>query len=67
MDTNGNLHWLTEDQRKEYEQVNREKLMSLTEEEYKQLSPLTKKKRKNRMRNHLCPCGSGKKFKKCCW
>jgi len=26
-----------------------------------------KPKRKNWMRNRLCPCGSGKKFKKCCW
>lgn len=23
--------------------------------------------RKNNMRNMKCPCGSGKKFKKCCW
>ena len=24
-------------------------------------------KNKNRFRNKPCPCGSGKKFKKCCW
>jgi len=24
-------------------------------------------KRKNYMRNKLCPCGSNKKFKNCCW
>lgn len=23
--------------------------------------------RKGRMKNKLCVCGSGKKFKKCCW
>jgi len=23
--------------------------------------------RKNKHRNRLCPCGSNKKFKKCCW
>lgn len=25
------------------------------------------KRRKNKMKNKKCVCGSGKKFKKCCW
>jgi len=29
--------------------------------------PNTPRQRKNYMRNHSCVCGSGKKFKKCCW
>ncbi len=33
----------------------------------KELRPLSKKKRKNRMRNKSCVCGSKKKFKNCCW
>jgi len=31
------------------------------------LRPLGSEKRKNYMRNKLCICNSGKKFKKCCW
>lgn len=34
---------------------------------YQQLKPLPHRVRKNRMRNRKCICGSGKKFKKCCW
>ncbi len=33
--------------------------------EEKEANPLFA--RKNSMRNKPCPCGSGKKFKKCCW
>lgn len=33
----------------------------------KRLAPISVKNRKNWMRNHLCSCGSGKKFKHCCW
>ncbi len=44
-----------------------EALVPLTEDEYKELKPLTHRKRKNWMRNKQCKCGSGIKFKKCCW
>jgi len=49
-----------------------EKLMPLTTEEEKHLTPLSPDERgewmrKGRNRNKDCPCGSGKKFKKCCW
>ena len=29
-------------------------------------TPSVPRKKKNWMRNKQCPCGSGKKFKKCC-
>ena len=44
-----------------------QKLVSLSEEEVEKLEPLNKRDRKGWMRNQPCPCGSGKKFKKCCW
>jgi uncharacterized protein YecA (UPF0149 family) len=44
-----------------------EKLIPLTEEEDKVLSAKPKNKRKNWMRNKPCVCGSGRKFKRCCW
>lgn len=48
------------------------KLMSKDPEKakrYKQVEHATplQLKRKNVHRNEPCPCGSGKKFKKCCW
>jgi len=39
----------------------------LTEKQYNKLEPMTNKNRKGWMRNQPCVCGSGKKFKKCCW
>lgn len=48
--------------------VDREnKLVELTEKEADKLKPLKRKQRKGWMRNQPCVCGSGKKFKKCCW
>lgn len=41
--------------------------VKITEEEAKVLSKKSKPVRKNYMRNKPCPCGSKKKFKKCCW
>ena len=31
------------------------------------LTRMSKPRRTNWMKNRLCPCGSGHKFKKCCW
>lgn len=45
----------------------RKRLIQLSEEQYQEMSPLSKNKRKNVMRNKPCICGSNKKFKKCCW
>ena len=42
-------------------------LLQLTEDQAKELMPLSKKMRKNNMRNKPCICGSGVKFKRCCW
>ena len=48
------------------------RLMELTDEEATVTSTLSPDERgewmrKNRNRNKACPCGSGKKFKRCCW
>lgn len=43
------------------------KLIPLTDEQYKKLEPVSRPKRKNLMRNQPCVCGSGRKFKRCCW
>ena len=39
----------------------------LTKELADELEPLGKRQRKNNMRNKPCVCGSGIKFKRCCW
>lgn len=44
-----------------------ESLAHLKSEKTLETSPLTNRRRKNHMRNKPCLCGSGKKFKKCCW
>lgn len=36
-------------------------------DEYPKLVRMGKDRRKNYMRNKPCPCGSGRKFKLCCW
>lgn len=43
------------------------RLLSLNDEQLKELKPMSPGDRKNNMRNKACVCGSGKKFKKCCW
>ena len=48
------------------DQTNKQ-MLALTKEEADELEPLPKKVRKNKMRNKPCVCGSGIKFKKCCW
>lgn len=44
-----------------------DKLISITKREVKFLANKDLFARKNHMRNKPCPCGSGKKYKKCCW
>ncbi len=39
----------------------------LNEQQYDKLNPLNKKQRLGTMRNQPCVCGSGIKFKRCCW
>ena len=36
-------------------------------EDLSKVKRMSKPRRKNWMRNKPCPCGSEKKFKKCCW
>jgi uncharacterized protein YecA (UPF0149 family) len=52
--------------RRELEQDGRQ-LLPLSEREHEELKPLGARHRKNKMRNKPCVCGSGKKFKRCCW
>jgi len=42
-------------------------LVPITSTQHKELEPLGELKRKGYMRNQPCVCGSGDKFKKCCW
>lgn len=42
------------------------KFMELTAVQEKELRPLEPSKRVSHLRNMLCECGSGMKFKKCC-
>lgn len=43
------------------------KQIPLSEQQYNELTPMKKKARLGTMRNKPCVCGSGIKFKKCCW
>lgn len=43
------------------------KMVELTEDETKDCETMPLYQRKGYMRNKPCVCGSGKKFKKCCW
>jgi uncharacterized protein YecA (UPF0149 family) len=43
------------------------KLFPLTEEQAKELQPLSNRRRKALLGGMPCPCASGKSFKKCCW
>lgn len=61
MDTSGNIRRLAEDERPRLNEV------ALSDEQVMELARRSKRKRKNWMRNRPCSCGSGKKFKRCCW
>ena len=54
-------------QARNYEDNGRGKMIPLTEKQDKILTPMNAAERKGWMRNQLCICGSGKKFKRCCW
>ena len=42
-------------------------LLPLNQALSKELLPLNRRQRKSCMRNKPCVCGSGVKFKRCCW
>lgn len=67
MDTRGNIYRMTDEERRAFEQMRDAPLIPLDDSEAKELEPMSKSKRKGYMRNKPCLCGSGKKFKKCCW
>ena len=62
---NGRLYENTESIRKAFER--QERLAPLTHNQLKTARTLDPANRKNWMRNQPCPCGSGKKFKRCHW
>ena len=43
------------------------KMVALTDAEADELKKQSPTSRKGYMRNQPCPCGSAKKFKRCCW
>jgi len=49
------------------EQQMREGLVAIPADELETTVNMNRTQRKNWMRNKPCVCGSGKKFKKCCW
>lgn len=55
------------DEVQEYAERAGRPLIPLTREQAEELAPLGANKRKGWMRNKPCICGSGKKFKRCCW
>lgn len=67
MDTRGNLYRFTDEELSQMASEQRRRLIPLSERDHAELEPMTKAERKNNMRNKPCLCGSGKKFKKCCW
>lgn len=52
---------------REYESEIGRKLVPLTEQQAKEMEPLSNRRRKKLLRGMPCPCASGKSFKKCCW
>lgn len=68
MDPNGGLHRdLTEEQFEDMKDLFEKEVTPVSEEQYETLKPMKKSERKGYMRNQPCICGSGIKFKKCCW
>lgn len=61
MDTSGFIRCLLADEAAKSNE------MLLTEDQANSLKRNSTGKRKAWMRNQPCICGSGKKFKKCCW
>lgn len=69
---NGHLYELTDAEVKQYRDslmVERDgkRLVPLTEKQHEDVKPMEPARRKGYMRNQPCVCGSGVKFKRCCW
>lgn len=72
MDTRtGEIYRLTGDELAEAQRLRkmegRNPLLEIGEQDFQELQPMERPQRKNWMRNKPCPCGSGKKFKRCHW
>jgi hypothetical protein len=67
MDASGNLYKTSPEMQRELEKMSGRKLIPLSENQFQELEPMSRPRRKNTMRNKPCLCGSGIKFKRCCW
>ena len=61
------IHEMTPEEKAEWENANNRLLAQLTPFQVTELKDKSSKKRKKYMKHQPCPCGSGKKFFKCCW
>jgi len=68
MDDRGHLHRVMDDETMDEakRRLGRD-LFPVAEEDVEELRERSPAERKNWMRNKPCPCGSGRKFKKCHW
>ena len=62
----GDIYRIDEAAAKRLEQQGK-KILPLSDSLARELEPLGHNRRKNNMRNKPCVCGSGRKFKRCCW
>lgn len=63
----GQIYKLDSEEARRLNKETKRRLIPLTESENIELTSMANKTRKNWMRNRPCICGSGKKFKRCCW
>ena len=61
MDSSGHIHRMREDE------ARAKGMLPLSDQQAEEQRLRSPRKRKAWMRNQPCVCGSGKKFKKCCW
>jgi len=64
--SNGRIHLVDQDVKEALSQEGRP-LAPLNDRQHRELTPMNAHQRKGYMRNQPCVCGSGKKFKRCCW
>ncbi len=63
----GEIHNVSLEQAARFEAMNARKLAPLSKVQASDLQGENAVRRKNYMRNQPCVCGSGTKFKRCCW
>lgn len=63
----GEIRFDTADKIEEWQRGENFRAIPLTGEQAHRLLHQPATARKNYMRNWPCPCGAGRKFKKCCW